>query len=308
MFMRKIVAILCLLLFVSTTTLFADELDLLINTNTSSEMQGKLYLNLCKKDFSEIAPKLAKLITTHPVITGIGPKTDKPWNEKQLSKGDRIGCTLSQLWHQGIQQKSYTERIELMMKILDNPEGGRERQIALSEISSSLHFGGPKYIHGGTLSSAEVNKTINHLNRFAFDESESIELRKAVLPILFEHGDPNKYLDLAIKITDIETNPLVKVQLFRHTAPTYNNDKYTPENRNKYLKYAFDLLKQVNDGKTGKGYFLARHLGRFVGIKNEFTPNENPSECKAFFQTTVDNALKWWEENQQTKQVINEKK
>ena len=301
--MKKIIAIICFLLLLVNTTLLADELDLLVNRNTSSEMCGKLYSSLCKKDFSEIAPKLAKLITTHPVITGIGPQTNKPWNEKQLSQDDRIGCTLWQLWRYHVirvKQKSYAECIELMMSIFGNTKAkDRERQIALREISSNLHFGVSPY--GRTLSTTEVNKTISRLDKYVFDESESIALRKSILPILFEHGDPNKYLNLAIEITNIETNPLVKVQSFWNVTPPYNTDKYTPENRNKYLKYAFDLLKQVDDGKTGKGYFLARHIGRFVGAENEFPPKKNVSGNDSYFQETVNNALKWWGENQAQK-------
>jgi len=284
--------------FVFSVSVNADELDLLVNTNTPPEMQGELYLSLCNKDFSEIVPKLAKLITSHPVISGVGPQTDKPWNEEQLSKGDRIGYTLNQLWRYHTiktKQKSYAECIELMMNILDNTNGGRERQIALREISSNLHFGVSPY--GRTLSPAEVNKTISRLDKYIFDESESIELRKAILPIVFEHGDPNKYLDLAIKLTDTGTKPLSRAESFRFATPVYNTDKYTPENREKYLQHAFELLKQINDGK-GTGYFLAMHIGRFIGVKNEFTPDKNSSEHKSFFQTTVDNALKWREENQ----------
>jgi len=287
------------LLFIFSLNANADKLDLLVDTNTTSKIRGELYASLCKKDFSKMAYKLAKLKTTHSVISSIGPQTKKPWNEEQLSLGDRIGCTLSLLWRYHVirvKQKSYAECIELMMSIFGNTKAkDRERQIALREIASNLHFGVSPY--GRTLSTTEVNKTISRLDKYVFDESESIELRKSILPILFEHGDPNKYLNLAIEITNIETNPLVKVQLFWNVTPPYNTDKYTPENRNKYLKYAFDLLKQVDDGKTGKGYFLATHIGRFVGVKNKFKPDKNPSECDSFFQKTVDNALKWWAVN-----------
>jgi hypothetical protein len=83
------------------------------------------------------------------------------------------------------------------------------------------------------------------------------------------------------------------------------------ENRKLLYNYGFTLLGQIDDGKTGKGYGLALHLGRFVGIKSihdvqaTFQADQRLPEYQgehgfkdSFFQDTVNNARNWWAENQ----------
>ncbi|MES2922205.1 MAG: hypothetical protein V4819_11700 [Verrucomicrobiota bacterium] len=69
-------------------------------------------------------------------------------------------------------------------------------------------------------------------------------------------------------------------------------------------------MEKIDDGRSGAGYFLAIHVGHFLGIppvrggKGSFVPDQQLREyqgphglSESFFQDTVTNARKWWDAN-----------
>lgn len=285
----------------------ADDLDVIVDTTVAAKRRGEAYARLTTSEFRAIAPKLAKLIGTHPVLTGIGPSTKQPWSELQLSEGDRIGCTLSQLWHHHIEKgQTRGELIPLLLDLLDDSTIGSGRELAVSELSVRLHF-------GRSLSDPSIppiDSILSRLEVLATDAKQPNDFRRSLVTILFEHGDPNKYLASAIELTSAEDTPLRQAESFRFCTPTSNAGKLTAANRKKYLRHSYQLLEQIDDGRSGTGYFLAMHIGQFVGVppvrdgQGAFAPDQRLPKyqgqhglTESFFQDTVINARKWWSEH-----------
>lgn len=305
MFMKSINA---LCLFAIGSVALADDLDLLVDARTPPEERGNVYARLATVDFPSIAPKLATLIGTHPVLTGIGPRTKQPWLEEQMSEGDRIGCTLNQLWSFHVDRTRLDgQQIGLLLTILEDPSVGQGRYLPLQEIASRLHYG--KY--DATYTNLPPVKTVlDRLDRLVRDESTPNHFRQNILAILFEHGDPNQYLDLTITISSSSSTDLQRSEAFRFCTPTLRREHLSAANQALYLRHAFTMLEKINDGKSGTGYFLAMHIGAFIGIKpvragqGAFAPDQRRRRYQKqgglnerFFQETVDNALQWWKNN-----------
>jgi hypothetical protein len=102
-----------------------------------------------------------------------------------------------------------------------------------------------------------------------------------------------------------------RAETFRFSTPNVASSKLSSSNRTKYLTYAFHLLKDIDNGEGG-GYFLALHIGQFLGvtpIRRGLAPfqsdfklpeyHEAHGLSKRFFQEPVDRALKWWDENKE---------
>ena len=72
-------------------TASADDLDLIASPATPPEEMGNAYERLTHADFPAIAPKLARLLgDPHLYLSGIGPRTAQPWDEKPLLRTRRI--------------------------------------------------------------------------------------------------------------------------------------------------------------------------------------------------------------------------
>ena len=67
--------LLCFLLLLSLgANACADDLDVLIASGTSASERGAIYQRLSKAYFPKVAGKFARLMGSHPMITGIGPE------------------------------------------------------------------------------------------------------------------------------------------------------------------------------------------------------------------------------------------
>lgn len=282
----------------------ADDLDIIVSNASTPYQRGAAYERLIKADFESIAPKLMALRSTHGILSGIGPRTNEPWFEQHLVPGDRIGCTLEQLWSSHPRNGGDGTEISLLLRLLDDPNAGNSRAIVLNELKAILHNGGdyaPKSL-------PPLGNILEKLDALVRDQSSPKYVRRQVLEILFEHGDPNKYLDLAISLSD-EGSATRQAQDFRFSTPVYQPSRFTAENRGKYLRHCYSLLERIDDG-SGGGYFLASHIGTFLGIEpvphgnGAFTPDPHLPQYQgayglkpSFFQETVENAKQWWKDH-----------
>jgi hypothetical protein len=288
----------------------ADDLDVIVDKTASAESRGQAYYRLTSAEFAPIAAKLARLIGHNSVFTGIGPATQEPWKEAQLSDHDRIGCTLRQLWRKHFEtRRPRGENVELLFGLLEDPSVGRGRHRVAVELVACLR--------GATLapdpSMPPMQDILRRLERLVQDPKEPEEpeaVRSYVLDLLFVHGDQNKYLDLAIRLTSTGDKPMRRAELFRSCTQACRPGKLSEENRRKFLCHGYRLLEEIDDGHSGSGYFLAVDLGLFIGIapvrtgQSSFMPDSRLPEyqgphglTETFFQDTVNNARKWREEN-----------
>jgi hypothetical protein len=267
----------------------------------------KTYNRYAGSAFPTIAHELAKRVGENLSLESYIPneKLAQPWTHS-------LSLTLSQAWRF---HTDYAARKEprgkifgILMNVVEDDEVGPGRRIALGEIATRLHWGSYPVTNDESL--PPIEDTVRRLSTIAQDQNENAELRRAVVPILYQYGDPNAYLDLAIELTSPETSPLAIAEAFRFATPVRNSDRLTPENVARYLNHAFQLLEDIDDKKSGTGYFLAMHIGAFVGVEpvspgqGSFAPDQRLPEYQgehglkdSFFQATVDNAMKWWAEN-----------
>ena len=301
--MRELIAITLCCFY---CTAHADDLDVIVATDSTVEQRGEAYARIAKAEFPAMAPKLLALISTHPVLTGIGPRTKEPWKEEKLIPGDRIGCTLWQIWdgftHATPQRGAH---FPLFLDLLDYAPAGDARSIVISQLKSRLSFG----VALGDKTLPPMAEILPRLDRLVRDHSYPSPLRRQLLEILFKYADPNEYLDLAIDLTR-EGTPIRQAEDFRFATPTDQASRFTPANRKKYVVHCYHLLQTIDDGHSGAGYFLATHIGHFLGVKpivrgeSPFKPDQRLPEYredgglkKSFFQDTVNNARKWWDEH-----------
>ncbi|MFN0075340.1 MAG: hypothetical protein ACKVY0_02585 [Prosthecobacter sp.] len=284
------------------------------DTVDSAELK-KTYDHYVGSEFSDIAHELAKRAGENSILQSYIPneKLAEPWTHS-------MALTLSQAWRfhtdYAVRKEPRGRIFEVLMQVVEDDEIGAGRRIALGEIATRLHWGSYPATNDGSLPPME--DTIRRLSAIAQDQHEDAALRRAIVPILYQYGDPNAYLDLAIELTSAETSPLAIGETFRFATPVRNSDRLTPANRAKYLNHVFQLLEKIDDKRSGTGYFLAMHIGAFVGVKpvrpgqGSFAPDQRLPEYQGehgltefFFQTTVDNAIKWWAENKNKYQEAN---
>ena len=301
--MRSTIYILSLVFVVFTS--FADDLDVIVDCKTTPDERGKAYERLTNTDFNLIAAKLATLRGTHHVLTGIGPRTKEPWNETQLSEGDRIGCTLWQLWGYHVSAiKSSKKQMEIELALLEDSSVGNGRSFVIGEVSMLLHYS--RQLSTETNSSQET--VLSRLDRFARDSKQPNYFRERIVNILIEQGDPNQYLNLAIELSSHEDTPRRQADAFKLCTEYFDKSKFTEANRKKYVKHCFELLEKADDGQNGISVSLAMRVGDFLGIppiratEGSFAPDSqlnkyrdaNGNITQNFYQDTVKNALKWW--------------
>lgn len=307
--MIRVTTLLALCLMGSTA--WADDLDIIVDKTVSAESRGQAYYRLTSVEFHLIAAKLARLVGDHLVSTGIEPTTKEPWKETRLDERDRIACTLWQLWRQHFETKRPRgEDIELLLGLLEGPSVGRGRHRVAVELDSRLHADSLY----GDQSMPRKQDLLSRLERLVPDPVEPEEpeaVQSYILALLFRHGDQNKYVDLALRVSSTVDKPMRRAELFRSCTQSCRAGKMSEENRRKFLCYGYRLLEEIDDGHSGSGYFLALHLGQFIGVapvgtnNSPFMPDSRLPEYreprglkkKLFFQDTVNNARKWWEEN-----------
>ena len=280
-----------------------DDLDVIVAADSTVEQRGGAYARVIKADFTAIAPKLLTLIATRRSMIGVGYPTKEPWREERLKPEDRISYTLYQIWHActnaAPEQFTY---FPLFLDLLDHAPAGDARDLVIGALRARLDFG--HHTHPITA------KVLPRLDRLVRDDAYPLPLRRMLLEILFKYADPNDYLELAMALTR-EGPSFQQAEVFRSATPVNQAARLTPANRKKYLTHCYGLLHAINDGHSGGGYFLAGHIGDFVGVKPDayggdgsFKPNQRLPQYEgrgglndSFFQDTVNNALKWWEEH-----------
>lgn len=267
----------------------------------------RVYDHYVGSEFAEIAQELAKRVGVNQPHQSHIPqeKLAEPWTHS-------LSLTLSSAWRFHTDYAALKEpvgkKFEILMAVLENRDVRSGRRLALNEIATRLHWGSYPVTKDGSL--PPNSDTIRRLRAIAFNRQEQTELREAIVPILFEHGDPNDYLELAIELASLKSDPLAIAASFRFATPVRISDRLTKENRARYLNYAFRLLESIDNRKSGTGYFLAVHIERFVGVlpvrpgQGSFAPDQTLDEYQgengltaSFFQKTVDNASEWWMKN-----------
>jgi hypothetical protein len=233
---------------------------------------------------------------------------DKP---EKLNERARIGCQLRQLWRQQMAAaKADRQDVELMLDLLEDPSVGLGKRLVIWDLSSRLQIAIDHYQWSFLPARQEV---LQRLECVVQNTRESDDLRRIIIDLLMRYDDQNKYLDLARELSSAGETPYRRAEFFGSCTRYCRPDKLSSENRRKYLRHAFFLLEQVDDGHSGHGYFLASQIGRFIDIPPAgkggelFMPDSRLPEYQGphglreqFFQATVNNARKWWEENKAT--------
>ncbi|MEK7952820.1 hypothetical protein [Luteolibacter soli] len=265
----------------------------------------KIYDHYTGSKFADIAHELAKRVSEQLDLRGYIPeeKLAEPWT-------DSLQLTLSQAWRYQMdsvaRKETYGEKFGTLMSVLEDPKVGQGRMYALAELHTRIYWGNQH----GDKSLPPMEETLARLSAIALNKAEGTELRLALVPILYEYGDPNEYLDLAIELSSLEKKPHRMAEAFRLATPVTSADRLTKANRAKFLNHAFELLRRIDDKKSGTGYFLAGHIGNFVGVspvrdgQGAFSPDQTLPEYRvdhglteSFFQKSVDNAMEWWMNN-----------
>ena len=304
---NKMKRLLTALIILTTVSSFGQNVFSLNQEPVDPAELKKTYNRYVGSEFSTIAHELAKRVGDNPSLEGYIPneKLAQPWKHS-------LSLTLSRAWRFHADYAARKEQrgkiFEILMNVVEDDEVEAGRRIALSEIATRLHWGHSTVTNDESL--PPIEDTVWRLFTIAQDQNENAELRRAIVPILYQYGDPNAYLDWAIELTSAESSPLAITEAFRFATPVRNSDRLTPENFARYLNHAFQLLEDIDDKKSGTGYFLAMHIGAFVGVEpvrsgqGSFAPDQRLPEYQgerelkdSFFQATVDNAMKWWAEN-----------
>jgi hypothetical protein len=304
-------ATLLLALSIMAPAVWADDLDVMVDETVSVETRAEAQARLAAAEFRPLMARLSELISSHRIETelrsGMNSPCDKP---EKLNERQRIGCKLRQLWREQMAAaKERGDAMELMLGLLEDPSVGLGKNLVVWEVSARLHFASMH--HDPAL--PPLREILQRLDRVVQNPREYDSHRRVIIDILMEHGDQNKYLDLALDLFSTGDPPIHRSAIFGECARHCLASKLTPANRRKYLLHAFRLLEEIDDGHSGHGYGLASQIGRFIGIPpvrqgtGSFAPDQRLPEYQKpsglnekFFQDTVNNARKWWEENKAT--------
>ena len=283
----------------------ADDLDVINDPGTSPQERGAAYYRLNLADFSTISLKLAKMIAAKGPITrsiGIMPATNDPWNFSQFGVDTRIELTFDQLWKFHLDSASrrphYTQ---LLVSILDNPEYGDKRVDTVFRIGDLLRP------YAAALKPPELSKAelLKHLDTFARDAKNAVNLRNPAGSILFKQGDPNACLAVMIEIIDAEGEPLQRGAYFSYWVDADDFGRLTDDNKKLCIRKAFEWLEKMDDGKSGSASSHAIHIGQLLGIapvpgaRDPFAPGltlpqYQGAQNSTYAQATVNNARAWW--------------
>ncbi|MSU57192.1 MAG: hypothetical protein EXS35_03245 [Pedosphaera sp.] len=268
----------------------------LATPGTSGERRDALVTELSTYSFSEVGTQAVRTICANQEGYYYNPQTAKPWLEERCPEKHRIWFAAGAIWHRVLNHTD-SSLISVLLAELSLVGSDCERTRYLS----ALRFDGFY---------TDSAKPI--LERIASGKSEPAEIRVHAATILVQKADPNAYLQVLIESCEQIKDPLVRSERFRD-ATVRLSGKLSDANTKLFLNYGFKLLTSIDNGESGKGYFLAMDLGRFIGIKpiregaSPFMPDQHLPEYKdehglnvSFFQTTVNNAMKWWREHQKS--------
>ena len=270
---------------------FADDLDVIVDRNTTPEECGKAYYRLVDADFRTIAMKLAKLKQGNNIQFGFLPRLsnpNQPWNGPGPSEW-RICLTLDQLWtyHLDVLSRKphYTA---LLVWLLDTPGfADMARFSAISGIEDRLRAW-KEPADPSELSKAEL---VKELDSFARNAKNALDLREKAISVLCEYSDPNACVDLLLETIGSENPPLKRDILFRECLPREAFVSLTPANQRKCIRVGFEWLKEMSKDNPEMGSLHAGHLEGMVNIAN------GNGAVRLFEPDMVKNALAWWDKH-----------
>jgi len=292
--------ILALALTLCLRTARADDLDQLADPTITGDERGQVYARLKEVPFPPIAARLLTAIDSHPVHA-CKVRPTKPWSDANLSEGDRIACTLQKLWEaQLARAKTPGQNIEVLLNLIDDTSLGKVRGLPVNDVFVCL---------GATRRSPDpamppLEMILKRLERPAFDSKEPADLRAHIVRILYKHGDPNRYLDLALQISSTGQTLDEQVSLLVYSACLNQSQRLSTENRAKYVQRCGALLERTGFEDTALAWVMASQFGDFLGIPPErpglgaFVPDYNKPEykngAKRWDEDTIKNARAWW--------------
>jgi hypothetical protein len=272
----------------NTQALFKE----LATTGTPGVRREELVVALSACTFSEVGTQAVQAICRSRV--GIyNPGTSKPWLEDGCPESERIGYAAAAIW------RAVTERAEAgalseplaKLSLEERPEG--ERMLYLNALF---------YRHYDQRAKAA-------LERLACDKAQPPEIGVKAAEILVQKADADAYVHVLIEACDRIKDASSRSERFRFATESLAG-KVSAESKKMILNYGFAQLTQIDDGKSGRGYFLASHLGSIIGIKpirtgqGAFAPDQRLHQYQgeyrlkeSFYQDTVNNAQEWWRKN-----------
>jgi hypothetical protein len=266
----------------------------LATPGTSGVRRDALVTKLSGHTFSEIGIQVAQAICRSQRFGFHSPMTAKPWLEESCPEEEKIRHAAGVVWQAIIERAEAGSLAEPLARLCSEDRPENERMIYLDALLDR-HY------------DDRVKVT---LERIAYDKAQPQGIEIKVAEILVQRADANAYLRLLMKACDRIKDSLPRSERFRFATERLSG-KISAESKKLLLNYGFAQLSQIDDGKSGKGYFLAMHLGDVAGIKpvregqGAFAPDQRLPQYQgerglkdSFFQDTVDNAQKWWRKNQ----------
>lgn len=268
----------------------------LASRDTSAVRCDAIVADLCSRSFNDVGLLAAQNMTRFE--KGFLPNwtTNKPWMKLSYPVHVRVRCASETIWYTVVAKASPGSIADVLVESAVGSGAVAERLLYLTELRHR-HYS---------------ERTRGRLERIAKDHTQPAPIVLAATEILVQRADANVYFPDLLKACDRIENILDRSEQFRRVTDDLRG-KMSLENQNRFLDYGFSLLRRINDGRSGRGYFLACHLGRFIGIppvrdgQGEFTPDQRLPRYhtsvndgalnELFFQETVDNALRWCHEH-----------
>jgi hypothetical protein len=286
------------LIFASIATGFAAEntpalFKELATTGTPAVRRDALVTQLSACTFSEVGTQAVQMICRNRNFGFYNPMTSKPWLEERCPESERIRYAAGTIWHTVTERAEAGSLSEPLSKLCleDRPED--ERLIYLNALF---------YRHYDQRAKAA-------LERLANDKAQPSEIGVKAAEILVQKVDADAYMRVLIEACDRINDSLPRSERFRFATERLAG-KISAETKTVILNYGFAQLSKIDDGKSGRGYFLATHLGSIIGIKpirggqGAFAPDQRLQQYQgehglkdSFFQDTVNNAQEWWRKN-----------
>jgi hypothetical protein len=291
-------AIVVISLLIAISTLAADESSKLftelVTKGTSGERRDALVADLSARSFSEVGTQAVQAICSSRGFGIYNAMTAKPWLEDQCPDQEKIRYAASAIWRAVIERAQAGSLSEQLAILCLEARPENERLFYLNALFSR-HYN---------------DRAKSSLERIVREETEPPAIAVKAAEILLQKEDANTFFPVLVAACKRIKNPLPRSEQFRF-ATQQLSVKLNNENRKLFLNYGFSLLSQIDDKKSGTGYFLAGHLGDFIGIKPvrdgqcAFAPNQLLPKYQgkhgltdSFFQETVNNARKWWRKNE----------
>lgn len=256
-----------------------------LNSKMSDKEREKIVKEAEEKSFEEVAPVLWKIIGEKNSFRGLIIHPDKPWRDKDITSPEEKAYWMATVvWNYHTRFPFENNQGKVLLFYLKKAKKPYGKMMVISDLS--FHW---------------VSEAEKPLAEIVKDKHEDENVRWAAENILLDKVDPNKYIQLAIRLIKTSKDP-------SHAFNQLNmgNDffKLNKSNQNKVISLGFQILSGIPEDRLEEGYFVACDLGFFLKIKNKFSPDQdlpkyqgNGSLRKAFFIDTVRNALNWYNQN-----------